>query len=91
MQKQILLIAAAFVLAIVPVYGQKTAQDSTYRKYFIGRSLFMLANLNLKDNNKPDFYLLNLGYRITPKNVVSIQQNLRFCDLAMWKRKATGN
>lgn len=33
----------------------------------------MLANLNTKDVNAPDFVQLNFGYRITPKNVISIE------------------
>lgn len=47
------------------------AADSTYRKYFIGSTFFVLGNLSA--TNRPDFAQLNFGYRITPKNVVSVE------------------
>jgi hypothetical protein len=60
-------------LIFTKVSGQLKADDPKYKKFFIGSTLFMLANLNTNDPNYPDFYQLNLGYRITPKNVVSIE------------------
>ncbi|WP_166962315.1 hypothetical protein [Yeosuana marina] len=45
--------------------------DSIYKKYFIGSTFFMLGNF--AEKNKPDFVQLNFGYRITPKDVVSIE------------------
>lgn len=71
MQKQIFLLATAFFMMALSVYGQTTKHDSTYKKCFIGSTFFMLGNLSAK--NKPDFVQLNLGYRITPKDVVSIE------------------
>lgn len=73
MQKQIVLLAAILALALSSAHGQKTEQDSTYKKFFIGSSLFILANLNTNQANPPDFFQLNFGYRITPKDVVSIE------------------
>lgn len=64
----VLLIILASIAGFV--YGQKTKQDTTYKKYFIGTSGFMIANLL---PNPPSFYQLNLGYRITKKDVVSIE------------------
>lgn len=52
------------------LYGQKAKTDTTYKKYFIGTSGFMLFNLL---PNPPSFYQLNIGYRITKKDVVSIE------------------
>jgi hypothetical protein len=57
----------------ITAYAQKSTQDSTYRKFFVGSSLFVLANLNTEQANPPDFYQFNFGYRISPKNVVSIE------------------
>jgi hypothetical protein len=46
-------------------------QDRTYRKWYIGSSLYLLGNLDKKNN--PEYVQLNIGYRITPKNVVSFE------------------
>ncbi len=51
--------------------AQYEKQDSTYKKCFIGSSAFMLGNFLPK--NRPDFIQLNLGYRITAKDVVSLE------------------
>lgn len=53
--------------------GQIQEQDSTYKKFFIGSSLFVLANLSTNESNPPNFYQLNFGYRLTSKDVVSIE------------------
>ena len=39
----------------------------------MGSSAFILMNLNTNDPNAPDFVQLNFGYRITPKDVFSIE------------------
>ena len=64
-----------FVLALFGqvANAQTSPTDSTYRRFFVGSSLFMLANLNTSDPNRPDFVQLNLGYRITPKDVVAVE------------------
>jgi len=54
------------------VNAQYAKQDSTHKKFFIGSTLFMLANL-VPDNNKPEMVYLNLGYRITGKDVISLE------------------
>ena len=73
MQKKILWIVLAFVLAgTLTVKAQYAKQDSTYKKYFIGSTFFMLANF-IPDDNPPDFLQLNLGYRITGKDVISFE------------------
>ncbi len=45
--------------------------DSTYKKYFVGSTFFMLGNF--AEKNKPDFVQLNFGYRITTRDVVSLE------------------
>jgi hypothetical protein len=72
MQKKVLLIGCALLIACtLQVNAQDTKQDSIYRKWYVGSSLFMLGNFD-KTNN-PEYVQLNVGYRITPKNVVSIE------------------
>ncbi|MFA9212614.1 MAG: hypothetical protein ACEQSR_02055 [Candidatus Methylacidiphilales bacterium] len=53
--------------------AQYDKNDTTYKKCFIGSTLFMLGNL--EPTNRPDFVQLNLGYRITAKDMVSIELN----------------
>ncbi len=53
------------------VKAQDVKKDSTYRKWFVGSSLYMLGNFD-KTNN-PEYIQLNVGYRITPKDVVSFE------------------
>jgi hypothetical protein len=72
MRKKFLWTGLALVLAgSLQVNAQYAKQDSTYKKYFVGSTLFMLGNLATV--NKPDFVQLNLGYRITGKDVVSLE------------------
>lgn len=52
--------------------AQYTKQDSTYKKHFVGSSLFVLANL-VPDDNSPDFVQLNYGYRLSPKDAISLE------------------
>jgi len=51
--------------------AQYAKKDTTYKKCFVGSTLFMLGNL--ESTNRPDFVQLNLGYRLTAKDVVSIE------------------
>lgn len=73
MQKKILCFALLLMMAsTLQVKAQYSKQDSTYKKYFIGSTLFMLANV-VPDNNPPEMVYLNLGYRITGKDVISLE------------------
>ncbi len=74
MQKKILWIGLALMMAnTLQVKAQNTTQDSTYKKYFVGSTLLMLGNFIPDDPNPPKFIQLNVGYRITPKDVVSFE------------------
>ncbi len=71
MQKKILWIGLALVVASsLHVNAQNAKKDSTYKKWFVGSSLFMLGNFDTK--NSPEYVQLNFGYRITPKDVLSL-------------------
>jgi hypothetical protein len=69
MNKTSLSVLTLLLALCTHAFGQ--AQDSLYRKYFVGSTFFMLGNL--APTNRPDFVQLNLGYRITPKDVVSVE------------------
>jgi hypothetical protein len=56
----------------LPAHAQYSEQDSTYRKFFLGSTLFMLANA-VPDNNPPKMVYLNVGYRVSRKDVVSLE------------------
>lgn len=49
---------------------QKQEADSHFYRYYVGSSVFMVANLFPNSNY---FYQLNFGYRITPKDVISLE------------------
>lgn len=72
MQKNILWIVFAFVLTSnFQANAQYTKQDSTYKRWFVGSTLYLLGNF---DNvNNPEYIQLNVGYRITPKDVISFR------------------
>ncbi|WP_236975053.1 hypothetical protein [Membranihabitans maritimus] len=60
-----------FLLSGVTIDAQ-TNDEIPENKYFIGSTFFMLANL-VDDPEPPAYYQLNGGYRITAKDVVSIE------------------
>lgn len=49
---------------------QAQNEEVIAQKYFIGSTLFMLFNLA---PDPPQYYQLNLGYRLTPKDVLSVE------------------
>lgn len=72
MQKKISMLTFTFIaIFVLQLNAQFAKTDSAYKKHFIGSSLFMLGNLDSK--NRPDFVQLNFGYRLTGKDVVSIE------------------
>lgn len=62
-----------YMLVIVgaTAFAQKKEQDTTYKRFFVGSTLFMLGNFDTR--NPPAFVQINFGYRITPKDVISIE------------------
>ena len=77
MQKKILFIGFVLMMtSTIQLKAQYAKQDSTYKKWFVGSTLFLLGNF--ATTNSPNFAQLNLGYRITKKDVISLE-------LATWK------
>jgi hypothetical protein len=74
MQKKILFIGLVLLMtSTFQLRAQSAKQDSTYKKWFVGSSLLMLGNLIPNDQNPPEYIQVNVGYRITPKDVVSFE------------------
>lgn len=73
MQKRILCAGLILVFGSRQVKAQTAGQDSTYKKWFVGSSLLMLGNFIPDDPNPPEYVQLNVGCRITPKDVVSFE------------------
>lgn len=74
MRKDFFLIG--IVLLIVSTFhlkAQDARQYSNFKKFYIGSSLYMLGNFIPNDKNPPEYVQLNVGYRITPKDVVSLE------------------
>lgn len=71
MQSKILSIIVFLILTTSQLMAQYSTQDSTFKKYFIGSSFFMLGNFD--SNDRPDFVQLNFGYRMTNKDAISLE------------------
>ncbi len=53
------------------VNAQYAQQDSAYKKCFVGSTLFLFGNFDKV--NPPNFIQINLGYRLTRKDVISLE------------------
>ncbi len=72
MQNKIIAIGSALLLATASsLSAQYAKRDNTYKKCFVGSTFAMLGNF--LPSNRPDFGQLNLGYRLTGKDVVSLE------------------
>jgi hypothetical protein len=72
MQKKIFFIGLVLLLTgKLQLNAQYAKTDSTYKRWFVGTSLFVLLG-NLDTENPPNFAQLNIGYRITGKDVIAL-------------------
>jgi hypothetical protein len=72
MQKKILWLAMTLIMAsALQVKAQYAETDSNYKKWFVGSTVFLLGNLSTV--NPPNFAQLNVGYRITRKDVITLE------------------
>lgn len=72
MQSRLLAMAFAMVISShLSLHAQYAAQDTTYKKCFVGSTFFLLGNF--AKTNKPDFFQLNFGYRLTAKDAISVE------------------
>ncbi len=70
MKTKSILLVPALIILFSAANGQKNNSDTSFRRYFVGTSGFMLFNLA---PNPPSFYQLNFGYWLTKKDVISIE------------------
>lgn len=78
-QNRLILVSSTLLVLLSVLLGvprdasaQTEPSDPNYRRHSIGSSLFMLMNL-APLSDPPSFYQLNYAYRLTPKDVVSIE------------------
>lgn len=72
MQLRTLILSLALVFANTGfLHAQYQKQDTTYKKHFIGSTLFLFGNLI--PSNRPDFVQLNFGHRLSGRDVVSLE------------------
>lgn len=72
MQKKIVFIGFILIItSALNLKAQYAKTDSTFKRWFVGTSLFVLLG-NLDTENPPNFVQLNLGYRITGKDVITL-------------------
>ena len=69
MKKRVILTIVIFASTISSMFGQSESQKENF-KHFIGSTFFMIANVF---PNPPHYYQLNYGYRLTSKDVISIE------------------
>lgn len=73
MQKKILFIGLVLMMtSTLSVHAQYYKSDSTFRRWFVGSSLFVLVG-NFVTTNPPNFAQVNIGYRITGKDVITLE------------------
>jgi hypothetical protein len=71
MQKKVFIGFVFMIMCTLQLKAQYAKTDSTHKKRFVGSSLFLLGNFD--SVNPPGFAQLNLGYRITGKDVISLE------------------
>jgi hypothetical protein len=72
MQKKILALVFTLLLTgSLQLRAQYAKTDSTYKRWFVGSTIFLLGNL--ASTNPPNFAQLNLGYRITGRDVITLE------------------
>lgn len=72
MQRKIVLFALALIMSsTLQLKAQYAKTDSTYKRWFIGSTLFLVGNFD--QVNPPGFAQLNLGYRITGRDAISLE------------------
>jgi hypothetical protein len=72
MSRNAIHIIAIIFLCVGTLLGQQDNSETNpyYKKWYVGSSAFMLGNFA---PDPPSFYQLNFGYRVTPKDVISLE------------------
>jgi len=62
------------ITVLISIHVLAQQQKKAEKECYVGSSAFMLMNLFLaNDPEPPRFYMLDIGYRITPKDVISLE------------------
>lgn len=69
----LLTLVILLLLCTIEIQAQQSSSDDKYKKWFVGSSLLMLGNFIPDDPNPPEYIQLNVGYRVTAKDVVSFR------------------
>lgn len=69
--KKVILVIALLSIFSVNLNAQYANTDTSYKRCFVGSTLFMFGNFATV--NSPNFVQLNLGYRLTNKDVISLE------------------
>jgi len=69
--RQVSAILALLILFVVPVAHAQSTGEAKQRRHHLGSSVFVSFNALLE--RAPDFYQLNYGYRLTERDVVSVE------------------
>jgi len=70
-KKKLMLIMALLSVFSLHVQAQYEPNDSTYKRWFVGSSLFVLLG-NLDTENPPNFVQLDIGYRLSGKDIIRL-------------------
>lgn len=71
MCKEISILLLLIFVSTDGINAQYSQEEIKEKPCFIGSSAFMVMNLD--SDERPNFYQLNFGYRITPKDVISLE------------------
>jgi hypothetical protein len=71
MKNTLILLITLWSIVTTNVYAQSVSKDHIEKKHFIGSTLFVLATPIVSPS--PEYFQLNYGYRLTPKDVISIE------------------
>jgi hypothetical protein len=64
-------ILAYIVIACLHGSAWSTETDTTFKRWYIGSTLYLLGNFDRVNN--PEYVQLNVGYRITPNDILSVR------------------
>ncbi|MDZ7719898.1 MAG: hypothetical protein U5K72_13860 [Balneolaceae bacterium] len=73
MKRTVFIFSLIIALSLNDAHSQHSDQDFPDGRFFIGSSAFVLVNAIPDQANPPNFYQLNVGYWLTPKDVISVE------------------
>ena len=71
MKNPSIVLLVLWLAAITQSYAQSGSKDNPEKRHFVGSTLFVLATPLVSPS--PEYYQLNYGYRLTPKDVISVE------------------